>query len=126
VAIPLLGKYAYGSRAAAHPHTLLFNPIDYRRLSGLHHKLGAAFDGQLDRLLITQSHHHVARKTAFFFTAASKMMHPAQGKHLRTVLGRRDVSDDFPFMEDIGLLGPQVAVGVDFDLEAAIAEDSFG
>src|SRR5690606_21462534 len=96
------------------------------RLARLHHQLRAAVDAELDRLLVAQRHHYVAGDAAFFLAAAGEMVHAAQREHLRTVFGRRDVPDDLALVAYVGLLGPQVAVGVDFDLEAAIAEYALG
>ena len=54
------------------------------------------------------------------------MVHAAERQHLRAVLGRGDVADHLALAAHVGLLGAEVAVGVDLHLEAAVAEDALG
>ena len=52
LAVPLLGEHADRRRPTPHPHALLRNAVDDRRMPGLHHDGGAAIDGQLNRLAV--------------------------------------------------------------------------
>ena len=51
------------------------------------------------------------------------MIDAAQRQHLRAVFAGGDVADRFALGPHRVLLGPQVAVGVDLDLDAAVAVD---
>ncbi len=51
---------------------------------------------------------------------------PPMREHLRAVLGRRHVADHLAAGADRRLLRPQMAVGVDLHLDAAVAEDALG
>ena len=123
---PLFSEDADGGRAAAHPHALFLDAVHDRRRARADHEARAAVDGQLHRLLVAEREHHVAGHAAFFLAAAGQMMHAAEAQHLRAVFGRRHVTDDLALATHVRLLRPEKAVGVDFYLEAAIAEDALG
>jgi hypothetical protein len=53
-------------------------------------------------------------------------MNTADREHLRAVLGRRDVADEFAVEADVGLFRPKKPVGIDLQFEAAITEDALG
>jgi hypothetical protein len=54
------------------------------------------------------------------------MMHAAERQHLRAVLGRGDVAHRLALDAHRGLLGTEIAIGVDLHLDAAVAEDALG
>ena len=87
---------------------------------------GAAVDGQLDRLAVAQVQQRVAGDTAFLLRAAGEVMHAAERQHLRAVFAGRDMADRLALRRAPSRSGPEIAVGVDLHLDAAIAEDAFG
>ena len=119
-------KDADGGRPAAHAHALLQHTVDNRRATGLDRERGTAFDLQRHRLPVTQRLHHFHRDAAFLFAAAREVVHAAQRKHLRPILGRGDVTDDLAPTAHAGLLRSQIPIGVDLHLQAAITENAFG
>ena len=124
--LPLRREHADGRRAAAHPHALLERAVHDRRPVGLNHDRRAAVDGEFDGLAIAQRQQRVAGDDALLLAAAREMMDAAQRQHLRAVLGRGDVAHRLALHPHRRLLGPQVAVGVDLHLDAAVAEDPLG
>ena len=123
---PLLREDADRGRATAHAHALLALAIDHRRLAGLHDDGGAAIDGEFDRALVGELEHRVAGGVAFLLRPAGQVVHAAKGEHLGAVLRRGHVPDGFAIDAHGRLLGSQPAVGVDLQLEPAVAEDALG
>src|SRR5581483_6114884 len=85
-----------------------------------------AVDGQLHRLAIGEVHQRVAGDAALLLGAAGEVMHAAERQHLRAVLAGRDVADRLALRAHGRRLGPEIAVGVDLHLDAAIREDALG
>ncbi len=54
------------------------------------------------------------------------MAHATEGEHLRAVFGGRDVADLLALDAHRGGLRPEVPVGVDLHLDAAVGEDALG
>ena len=124
--LPLLRKDADGRRPAADPHALLRHPVDNRRAPGLQHNRGSPVDRYLLSPLVPQGFHEFDRDPALFFTSPGEMVHPTQTKHLRTVLGGRHMADDFAATAHGSLLRSKISVGINLDLEAAVAKDALG
>ena len=122
----LLRKNAYRRRPTTHPHALLLDAVDNRRAARLDDDFGTAFNAKFNRLLVAQALHHLHRDTAFFLGAAGQVVYTAERKHLRAVFRSGHMADHLAPAKHIGLLGPEIAVGVDLDLEAAVTEDAFG
>ena len=80
----------------------------------------------LASLLIVTAGFAAQGHAALFLGATRQVMNTAQAEHLRAVLGGGHMAHHLAFRAHIGLLGTQVAVGVDLDLEAAVTEDAFG
>ena len=123
---PLLGEDADRRRAAADAHAVLGGAVDDRRATGLDDQLGATLDRELDGALVAEREHHVAGDAALLLAAAGEMLHPAERQHLGAVLHRGDVTDHLALRPHRRALRPDVAVGIDLHLEAAIAEDTLG
>jgi hypothetical protein len=100
--------------------------VDDRRGAGLDGEGGAALDRHLHGLLVAQIEHRLAGDDAFLLGAAGQMPHPAEREHLRAVFRRGHMADLLALAAHGGLLGTQVAVGVDLHLHAAVAEDALG
>ena len=126
MALPLRREHADGGRAAAHAHALLARAVDHRRPVGLHHHGRAVVDRKLDGLAVAERQQRLAGDDAFLLAAADQVMHAAQRQHLRAVLGRGDVAHRLALDAHRRLLGPEIAVGVDLHLDAAVAEDALG
>ena len=126
MAEPLLREDADGRRAAADAHPLLVPAADDRRLAGLEGQLLAAVDGEVDRVAVRQAQHHIAGDDALLLRAAGEMADAAEREHLGAVFRRRDMADLLALDAHRRGLRPDIAVGVDLHLEAAIAEDAFG
>src|SRR5262249_60470840 len=112
--------------AAATRHPPLSDAVDARPAPRLDDELCPTFDLDVHRLLVPEREHRVARDPAFLLAAAGQVLHAAEREHLRPVLHGRDVPHDLALRADGRALGPDVAVGVDLHLEAAITEDPFG
>jgi hypothetical protein len=123
---PLLRENADGRRAAADAHPGLALAVDDGRRPRLNHQLRAAIDRKIYRLFITQRSHELARCAALLLATAREVMNTADREHLRAVLRRRDVTDEFAVEADVGLFRPKKPVGIDLQFEAAIAEDALG
>ena len=126
LAVPLFCKHADRRRAAADPHALLGDTVHDRWISGLHHHRCTAIDRQLDRLAVAQIHQRVAGDTALLLGAAGEMMHATERQHLRAVFARRHVPDRLAGNAHGRAFGPEMAVGVDLQLDAAIGVDALG
>ena len=87
---------------------------------------GAAVDAQGNRLLVAQLEHGPAGDHALLLAAAGQVTDAAERQHLRAVLGRGDVADLLAVRAHRRLLRAHVAVGVDLQLDAAVAEDALG
>ena len=124
--LPLRREHADGGRAAAHPHALLARAVDDRRPVGLDHHGRAAVDRELDGLAVAERQQRFAGDDALLLAAAGQVMHAAQRQHLRAVFRRGDVAHRLALDAHRRLLGPEIAVGVDFHLDAAVAEDALG
>jgi hypothetical protein len=122
----LLGEDADGGGAAAHAHAFFFHAVDDGRAARLDDDLRAAVDGEVHGLLVAQRFHHLHGHAAFLLAAAGQVVHATERQHLRAVFHRGDVADDLALAAHVGLLGAEEAVGVDLQLEAAVAEDAFG
>ena len=122
----MLGKNTHHGRATAHAHALLQHAVDNGRKTRLDHQLRAAIDGQLHRLLVAQSLHHVHGDTAFFLAASGQVVYPTERQHLRAIFGGGDMPHHLALHAHIGLLCTQESVGVDLHLEAAVTENAFG
>ena len=126
VPVPLPGEHADGGRAAAGPHAPLLDAVHQRRAPGLRHHRGPAVDGQLHRLAVAQREQRLAGDPPGPAGAAGELVHPADGEHLRAVLGGGDVPDRLALGADGGAFRAEMAVGVDFHLRAAVGEDALG
>src|SRR5262249_34594454 len=107
-------------------HALLGDAADDRRPAGLDEHGGAAVDAHLHRAFVAEGQQGLAGDDAFLLAAAGEMAHTAERQHLRAVLGGPDMADLLVLYTYRGLLGADVAVGVDLPLDAAIAEDALG
>ena len=121
---PLLGEDADRGRAAADPHALLLHAVHDRCSTRLQRDRSTAVDRDLDRRAVAELQQRLAGDVALALGAAGQMAHAAEREHLGAVLGGRDVADLLAVGAHRRLLGPEIAVGVDLHLEAAIAEDA--
>ena len=80
----------------------------------------------VDRLAVAEGEEGGAGGVAFGLGAAGQVVDAAEGEHLAAVFGGGDVADGFALGADDGAFGAEVAVGVDFELGAAVAEDRLG
>ena len=124
--LPLRREHADRRRAAADPHALLEGAVHHRWPVRLNHDGRAAIDGEFDGFAIAQRHQRVAGDDAFFLAAAGEMVNAAQRQHLRAVLRGGDMAHRLALHPDRRLLRPEIAVGVDLHLDAAVAEDPLG
>ena len=126
MAEPLAGEYADGGRPAADPHALLGLAVDHRRLAGLDGEFRAAVDLEIQRLLVAKGEHRLAGDHTLLLAAAGQMADAAECEHLRAVFGRGDMAHLLALGAHGRLLRADEAVGIDFQLQAAIAEDALG
>ena len=123
---PRRREHADGGRAAADPHPRLDLTVHHRRLAGGDDDARAAVDGELHRLAVAQLQHRLAGDVALLLAAAGEMADAADRQHLRAVLGRRDVADRLALGAHCRRFRAEVAVGIDLQLDAAVAEDALG
>ncbi len=122
---PLLGEHPDRSRAAADAHALFANVVDDGWLAGLHNHGRTLVHGELDRFSIAQVQQRVAGDGAFLAAAAGQVANAPEREHLRAVFAGGHVADGLALRTDKIALRPEVAVGVDLHLHAAVAEDAF-
>ena len=122
----LLGEDADGGGAATDAHAFFLDTVDDGRSTGLYQDLGAALNRERHRLLVAQRLHHFDRHPPLFLAATGEVMHTAQRKHLRAVLGGCHVANDLALAAHRSLLRSQKTVGIDLYLQAAVAEDALG
>ena len=123
---PLLGEHADRRRAAADPHALLELAVDDRRLAGLHDHARAAVDDELDRLAVAEIEQGLAGDAALLLAAVGEVIDAAEREHLRAVFAGRHMADRLALGAHGRAFGAEMAVGVDFELHAAIAVDALG
>ncbi len=121
---PLLRKDADRGRAAADPHALLLHAVHDRCSTRLQRDRSTAVDRDLDRRAVAELQQRLAGDVALALGAAGQVAHAAEREHLRAVFGGGDVADLLAVGAHRRLLGPEIAVGVDLHLQAAIAEDA--
>ncbi len=126
LAEPLLGEHADRRRAAADAHALFHRAVDDGRAARLHDDAGAAIDRHLDRLAVAEIEQRLAGDAAFFFAAMRQMIDAAEREHLRAVFAGRDVPDRLAGNAHGSAFRPEIAVGVDLQLHAAIGVDALG
>ena len=88
--------------------------------------MGTFIDLQGNFLAIAEGEHHFTGDPAFLLAASSEMPDSSEGEHLRTVFRGHHVSDFLSLTPNRSLLRADVAVGIDFHLDAAVAENPFG
>ncbi len=123
---PLLGEHADRRRAAADPHALLELAIDDRRLAGLHDQARAAVNDKLDTFAVAKIEERIAGDAALFLAAVGEVIDAAERKHLRTIFAGRHMADWLALGAHNCAFRAEMAVGVDFELHAAIAVDALG
>ena len=123
---PLLGEHADRRRAAADPHALLMLAVDDRRLAGLHDHARAAVDDKLHAFAVAEIEQSVAGDAALFLAAVGEVIDAAEREHLRAIFAGRHMADRFALGAHDCAFGAEMAVGVDFELDAAIAVDALG
>src|SRR5262249_3832795 len=126
MALPLLGEDADGGGAATDPHALLLGPVYDGRLARPHRESRAAVDDQVRRTLVAEGEDGLEGDDALLLAAAGEMPNAAPRQHLRTVFRRRHMAYLLALAAHHGLLRPNEAVGIDFQFDAAIAEDALG
>ena len=123
---PLLGEHADRRRAAADPHALLMLAVNNGRLPGLHDQARAAVHDKLDSLAVAQVEESVAGDAALFLAAVREVIDAAEREHLRAIFAGRHMADWLALGADSRAFRAEMAVGVDFKLDAAIAVDALG
>ena len=123
---PLPREHADRRRAAADPHALLELAVDFRRLAGGDDHAGAAVDGQFHGLAVAEIEQGLAGDAALLLAAVRQVIDAAEREHLRAVFARRDMADRLALRPDRGAFGAEMAIGVDLQLDAAVAVDAFG
>src|SRR6202044_3297741 len=123
---PLLGEHADRRRAAADPHALLEFATNDRRLAGLHDHARAAVNDKLDAPAVAKIEQSVAGHAALFLAAVGEVIDAAEREHLRTIFAGRHMADWLAFGAHNCAFRAEMAIGVDFELHAAIAVDALG
>src|ERR1700689_2048906 len=118
---PLLGKHSDRRRAAANPHALLKLAINDRRLAGLHDHARAAVNDKLDTFAVAEVEQSITGDAAFLLAAVGEVIDAAEGEHLGAIFASRHMTDRLALGAHSRAFRPQMTVGVDFELDAAIA-----
>ncbi|NJO04915.1 MAG: carbamoyltransferase HypF, partial [Chloroflexaceae bacterium] len=92
----------------------------------LHGDALAAIDLELHGLAVGQRQHGGAGHLAFALGSPRQVAHAADGKHLAAVLGRGHVAHLFAIRAHGGAFAAKEPVGIDLQLQSAIAEDALG
>ena len=124
MAEPLAGENADGGTAAADAHAGFGRAIDHRGGAGLDAHGGTTVDGEIHRRTVGEGEQGVAGGGPFLLGAAGEVMHPAEAEHLAAIFGGGDVADLFAAGAHGGGFRAEMAVGIDFHLQAAIGENT--
>src|SRR6202142_4800082 len=123
---PLLAQHADRPRAASDPHALLKLAINDRRLAGLHDHARAAVNDKLDTFAVAEVEQSITGDAAFLLAAVGKVIDAAEREHLRTIFAGRHMADWLALGAYNCAFRTEMAIGVDFELHAAIAVDALG
>ena len=124
--LPLRGKHTNGGRSTANPHTVFSDPINNWWLTRLNQQLQPLINLHVNGITITQAQQCRTSHPAFLFAATCQMIHPTKRKHLRSIFTCCDMSNRLAINAYQTTFWPNMAVGINFYLGAAIAKDALG
>ena len=127
LAEPLLRKHADRGRSAADTHAFFLHAVDDRRLVGLHDRWWRRRRSSARQLCRCRDSAGCRRYAVpSLAAAAGQVTHAAERQHLRSVFVGGDVADGLTLRAHGAAFGAEMPVGIDFQLDAAVAENSLG
>src|SRR3954452_17438474 len=112
--------------AATDAHALFHRAVDDRRMSRLYNDARAAVDRHFDDLAVAEIEQRLAGDAALFLAPMRQVIDAAEREHLRAVLAGGHVPDGLAGDANGRAFGPEMAVAVDLQLDAAIGVDALG